>query len=455
MKVNSLAEEILLLNEIQIVDKEIYLIQELLKLYNNTMNISPNSKNLFKYLSLGFYILGVKKAYFDSSLQKQDVEKLQGAFEMLESTIFFRENLVKEWLIWSQFYGKILVFTGPQSSGKTTLMNALLDCKLFNFVTITRKKIISESKKYFEQKYFKEAFEKAEMITKKKIEISDQLDEINSNLSYNEQQTLELIKKDINTKVRENFSLFLAINFDNYYIEIKKYIYSGYNVIIDETMSDPAIYHIFRYCCGEYSGIKRILLYDSLEGILNKCIVRNEKFVNLLSSVENVSHFKEQIKEKVISSNDSGIDLRNPAYIIEVYNSFYDFVEVVKSYPKFKLDNIKRNNLLEILNRMAEEQISLDENLKNKAYKNTEIKKIDIETEATKILKNYEEVAVVPKFWIDFVIQMSKVTHLNLLKDSNFLLDLLGDIKVWIQNELPLKNFDEEEIALAGENTDK
>ena len=60
-----------------------------------------------------------------------------------------------EYGLYSRYYGKVFIFTGPESSGKTTLMYSLINSKLRNFVTIPRKKIILESLSLFEKKFFR------------------------------------------------------------------------------------------------------------------------------------------------------------------------------------------------------------------------------------------------------------------------------------------------------------
>ena len=215
--------------------------------------------------------------------------------------------------------GKIIILTGPQSSGKTSLLSAVINFKMMNFFTIPRKQIMMKSIiSLGEKECFKDLMDEISVVMNRRVSlfeaaISDHLFEIE-------------LRHNIKRCLKEHAAELDYMIYASYAEESRKLINSGHNVIIDDTLLyfdfDKFRYHISAL------EVRIVLLYDNLEGLLSKCSIRNEKFLQALQQVEDVKKFQMASIKKDFESNDSRESLRFPIAIVKDYMAFYKFLKI-------------------------------------------------------------------------------------------------------------------------------
>ena len=77
-------------------------------------------------------------------------------------------NLYKEWSLWVSQLGKVILVTGPQSSGKTTLIFKIID-KIPNLHTINRKAISFSLIPEIDKLFFTDLLEEVRKLTNREF----------------------------------------------------------------------------------------------------------------------------------------------------------------------------------------------------------------------------------------------------------------------------------------------
>ena len=351
----------------------------------------------------------------------------------------FKHDLYKEWSLWSKSLGKILLICGPQSSGKTTLVYKIIE-KVPNSYSINRK-ALSESITYIiDDIFFSELFKQAAYITGREIKNGHQLHSI----KYEEIQDLSCRSqiKDLQLKFLEIISTqsfyqtYLVKLFSAYFNEIKQYIFSGANIIIDEGLiNSEEAFSIFHYSCNYYSGIKKVLLFSSIHDTYTKCMIRNKKFVALLDRYSDEVDINATMHRIEIDSGGSSDIYRRPKSIIRNYKEYYDFKTHI-SVNDVVLEEITKKDTQLIFFKIAIEQLKLLGLLSYKGLVETTTKdRVDIQKELDEIFKGYERVYLVSKISFDYVIDSSVITDLSLLSNTEYVRFLLKDILPWFNGE--------------------
>ena len=330
--------------------------------------------------------------------------------------------------------GKVIVLTGPKSSGKTSLMKALIKSEIINFVTISKKRIVMESMiSIGEKEDLKDLINTANQLLNRKVSLFA--------LYYFDYPALpsELISK-IKETADTYFEEFLSILYTNYIANIRRYTDLGQNVIIDDTLLYFRFDKFYNYRNG--LEIKRLLLYDSMEGLLRKCNIRNEKFIRLLQQADNIEEFQANLAAKEAESNDSGSSLRDPIDIIKDYTDFYRFEKSTNS-KEVILDQITHSEMNKYIDIIYETQEELEEILKENKYP------IDSHHKEKKYYKSLveeyfeeEEMCfILPKFKTDFIQMAKQISNIGLLGNRQFLLYFFKDIKNWLEDEINITIF--------------
>jgi hypothetical protein len=359
--------------------------------------------------------------------------------------------MIKEWFLCSVFFGKVLIVSGPQSSGKSTLAFKMLE-HFPNFSTINRNKIIQD----VTNQVFGDCFAEASNITNQQINSFLHLNSIISeSLPLEKKDQFLYLKHKIEAVISQKKQKFLMDIFSKYYIEIKKFILSGINVIIDEGLIHlDEEYSIFKYCCGNYKNIKIMLLFNTMEENLTKCIVRNNKFLDLLSTNESLYDSIRKIDEQEISSGNSMSSYRSPLKIIKNYKEFYCFDTYVNT-EKSILSEISRNSTNDLFLKVCNEELKLLSALNQGNKLKLEVP-FDMEQELNSIFKNSNVAYITSKIKFDFIIPASKIPTLDLLENVSFLNNLLKDIIPWLSSYDDTINASDgyhETCGLSGDNS--
>lgn len=343
-------------------------------------------------------------------------------------------SLYKEWSLWSKMLGKILLLSGPESSGKTTLMLKIID-KFPNWKTINRKKIAQEvfdSEKI--QSFFFNYLAEVSNITGKHIITLEQLYQINDEgLTSSYKIRIKKIKNEIAAITTAEYfrDIFLTQIFLAYYDALKQYIFAGDNVIIDEVLvSSEREYGIFRYYCN-YPNIKRMLLFNTMSEILEKCIIRNNKFLTLLNEHLNIDDFIASQKKMERETGSSSSTCRMPGDIIKAYKRYYHF-KVIPVNNDIILEETTLDTLQSVICRIAKQQLSLIKNLVKKGYiiDITE-NLVDVSKELQEIFGTAKKAYVISKTTFEYIIKAPGVTELTELDNVEFLQNLLKDVFEW------------------------
>ncbi len=343
-------------------------------------------------------------------------------------------SLYKEWSLWSKMLGKILLLSGPESSGKTTLMLKIID-KFPNWKTINHKKIAQEvfdSEKI--QSFFFNYLAEISNITGKHIITLEQLYQINDEgLTSSYKIRIKKIKNEIAAITTAEYfrDIFLTQIFLAYYDALKQYIFAGDNVIIDEVLvSSEREYGIFRYYCN-YPNIKRMLLFNTMSEILEKCIIRNNKFLTLLNEHLNIDDFIASQKKMERETGSSSSTCRMPGDIIKAYKRYYHF-KVIPVNNDIILEETTLDTLQSVICRIAKQQLSLIKNLVKKGYIiDIAENLVDVSKELQEIFGTAKKAYVISKTTFEYIIKAPGVTELTELDNAEFLQNLLKDVFEW------------------------
>jgi len=286
----------------------------------------------------------------DLYLQNSSTKKLTG-------------SLYQEWRIWSKCLGKVVLINGVSSVGKTTLT-----CKLntfgFNKVSIddVYDKILLDHLSAFicyEMNYFR-CYGLLKFDDIKKIFFEHKINE--NNYTKLQLEFIDHLKTCVSEipKVPDWFQdperALIRVN-DEIFNEVKKFIFSGQNVVIDTLITSDEQLDCISYCFGRYP-IFTVLLYSSLEENLKRCFLRNEK-----------------------SFKENSFDHRSPTNIINQYCTLYNFTSDIVLSSKSKKVNKEevliclgqaKNNLLKLLDytgvKSEKEEISELNSVVKKAF---------------------------------------------------------------------------------------
>ena len=339
----------------------------------------------------------------------------------------FEVNLRSEWSLWVQQLGKIILITGPQSSGKTSLTHSLVKT-IPNLYTINRKAISFNLVPELDKLFFNDILSEARKLTGKELKDGYellQLRNIDIDASViNEVNLLKNQQQEILTSKKFNQTYFI-LSFEAYYVEIKKYIFSGYHVVLDESfINSDKMDSMFRYCCDYYPNIKRILLFDTIEGIYNKNVIRNTKFAEVLSKENYKKSIDQVIKEIEINNGGSAEIYRLPESILKDYKEYYTFKTKVTD-GDIVLGEITKKELLSIINKISIEQLKISGLL---GYRGYAVKRdfIEVNEEAEKILAGSSKAYIISKTNPDHVINGSIIPATTLLNNLFFIANLLN-----------------------------
>jgi len=347
-------------------------------------------------------------------------------------------TLIWEWSLWSRFLGKILLVSGPTSSGKTTLVFKIAE-KLTAFKTFNRKILHGKIDPEVNKVFFETLFEKITLITGKKVTNINQLYEINpEDVSILNRDQLKALKDQaITISEGPEFKDFvLKLIFYSYYDEIKKYIFSGENIIIDEVLVDSdRSYSLFVFCFNYYPHIRRVLLFDTVEGTLEKCNIRNIKALELLEQSQSIEDFKQKLKKLELESGSSEACYRFPKLVFESYKEYYAFTDNT-SNDKIILGNTTYRKITSTIFEIAQEHLKLLKILGKRGYIIDMSKHlINVEEELEKLPKK-EIIYITSKSHFQYLIKASSITELTLLDNPNFLKYLLRDILPWLDGNI-------------------
>ena len=337
------------------------------------------------------------------------------------------------------YLGKILLINGPESSGKSTLVFKLIE-NFSNCAILNRQKIVSDIEN--QEEFFLPFFQKASLISGQKTNSFSALESIKiDSLTIQEQAELQITKSACYNYDQEVQERFLIAIFTEYYKQIKQYIFSGVNIILDESwVKSDSDYEIFKKCLGENdSGIKRVLIYNRMEEILHKCNIRNDKFKSIISDCGTVGKAIEIMEDKELQEGHSNMSYRFPSKIIESYLKFYKFQSPMILDSTHHIDEITKESMETVLLKIKEADLDMF----NTFGKLPDTSNIDVKSILSEIFSNNEQTRIIPQFFFDDIIYASKITDIHKLNDPKFLEELLGnDIACWLNisttGELPL-----------------
>ena len=348
------------------------------------------------------------------------------------------ENLYKEWHLWSKCFGKVLLVSGPPSSGKTTLVFKMIE-KFPVCQTINRKKIHYDSCFKIGEIFFGNIFKEIKEIIGKEITHFFQLnaiklEDIEDSKSDDFVKIKEKMKKIFKSDEYNEYALMTI--FTAYYEESKKYIFAGYNLILDEVLlNTEKSYEIFCYCFNYYPMVKRMLLFNTVEELLKKCIARNNDFLAFSSQYTDLKSLYSASEKLEMETGNSSLAYRFPTEIMRYYKEFYDFKLKLNTYD-IVLEQTSQDRLKFVINEMNEAQLYLITELKR--FKSSwPIEYLNTNKEIYKIFEDSvnQQVYITTKLNYDYVLRSSKIENLKLLDDKNFLIKFLGKVLLWLTGE--------------------
>ena len=249
---------------------------------------------------------------------------------------------------------KILLINGPTSSGKTTLMNIILKIKSLSFQTIARKKILYHSRYTINKKFFHELEPQLLRLTGLTLSNIEEIFLLKLNLSQHDQIAINTLKTFIIKTINENSFNEIYFNkvYENYLLDANRTLLSNNNSILDENLySHPLQKDIFT---NYFKNYIILCLYSSLNELLDKSIIRNEKYLSFLEKKGN-ANLALTIKDLEMANNSSEFNFREPIKIIASYMKFFKFE---KSSNLIKdanvIESISQVNLLEVIDKIIE-----------------------------------------------------------------------------------------------------
>jgi hypothetical protein len=212
---------------------------------------------------------------------------------------------------------------------------------------------------------------------------------------------------------------------------MKKYIFSGCHVILDEALinSDNS-YSIFQHCCDHYPHIRKVLLFDTIEGNYNKLVTRNIKFTELLSQQDLEKSVAQIIKEIEIASGGSSKTYRLPKEIIENYKEYYTFQHQLGKND-IALGEVTQRVLESVITRISIDQLKI---LGLLSYRGESVTRdfVEVQQEIQSIFGVHSKVYIVSKTIPDYITPAARILDLKLLDNSLFISNLLQDVLLWL-----------------------
>lgn len=304
---------------------------------------------------------------------------------------------------------KILLILGPQSSGKSTLISAILN-KLPISRTINRKKIISKVNEKANRDYLRSILLKIKEITGKEINNLNQLHLINEDeIEFSKKKMFAECKEDLlKTISSEEFNNYLLANiFQSYALESSSFLSSGFSVIIDETEINSDINYekfsvYFKNIC-----IKKALIFNTLELLLQKNIERNNSFLSLLESQENIEEFLILLDSQEKESGNSRFTYRPISGILDNYKKYFVFSASQPNSKKTVLQVLYRSEMSKTLVKIIECDQEFQKKLKKWDFFRRRFSSapLQIEKLMESIFGDSEKVNIESKINFDYIIE--------------------------------------------------
>lgn len=323
--------------------------------------------------------------------------------------------------------GKVLLIIGPQSSGKTAFVTKILESSN-QYKTIDRQKIIYETM----QECYADLFAEVEFITGIKIKSllhynSIVLDSLNPDVRNKFIQLKEKYRNVINERLKEFFKKV----FIKYNESIRLNTSNGYITILDESMiRSNDDFDLFLSCCKGIE-VKRVLLFNTLEEILEKCMIRNRKFLKFFDSNKDIKNAITQMENEAIKTGGSQESYRLPHNIIRDYKEAYKFT-TSENANNVILSTLTKEKAKKVLTRINNEQLKLLNILGNNIASTT-INSNFVENELQQIFRSANTVNITSKIKFDYVIKASEISNLsntkNLKKHLEKILELFSTSK--------------------------
>lgn len=305
--------------------------------------------------------------------------------------------------------GRILLIVGPQSSGKSTLISAMLE-KLPICRTINRKKIISEVNEKSNRDYLRSILLKIKEITGKEINNLNQFYLINEDeIDFNKKRTFAESKKDLlKTISSEKFNSYTRTNiFQAYALEFSSFLLSGFTVIIDETEINSDINYEKFYFYFKDTCIKKALIFNTLEQLLQKYIERNNSFLRLLESQKNIEEFLTLLNDQEKESGNSRFTYRPLNGILDNYKKYFIFSPNCPNSKKPVLQVLHRSEMSRVLVKIIEWDQEFQRKLKKWDFFRRRFSAVPLKVDflIESLLGDSEKVYIESKLDFDYVIE--------------------------------------------------
>jgi nicotinamide riboside kinase len=359
-------------------------------------------------------------------------------------------SLKYEWWLAIQSFGKILLLTGPSSSGKTTLLSKFLKT-IPNLYTINRKVQLYEVNTEVDKLFFSGLLSEVSDILGQRINGKQlyelRIDDTHSSLRG---QDLKILHNKFLAIIKSEFFIrtYSGMLFTKYYNEIKKHIFAGNNIVIDDSsLYSKEYYDQFKFCCANYPNIRRVLLFTTIEDTLKNCVTRNDKFAIKLSTYPLNRTLDEIIKEQEITSGGSSDCYRLPKSIIQNYKDDYKISPYIKN-STIVLASSMKDELESVFYKVSIEQFRI---LGLLAYRGIIIKRdyVEIEKEINRIFLGNPKVYFISTENFDYILETAKIFNLSGME----LLVQLDEILEWFNVNLALYSSNPQTLTISGGST--
>lgn len=328
-------------------------------------------------------------------------------------------------------WGEVILINGTRSSGKTTLVNKVIE-KLSHFRTLNRKEHVELILAKLDELFFLDLLSQAREVTGKPVKDSIVLYHLTAS------QAKESVHQEVILAIGEKFNEIVKsahfINsynillFTSYYQEMQPYLIQGYNYIIDEglTSSDDA-YATFRACSQDYQKVKRVLLYNTLQDNYNKCCARNNKFREFMDRYDSADVAQEALRKFERESKGSTNTYRFPKEIISNYLQYYHVKPYLVEGEKC-LGTITHNEIEVLFHQIFKAQNELLDYLSSKNLLQVNSShQMDVQKEIDTFCQGAEILYVSSKLNNDYILDGGEIKQLSNLEDPSFLESFLKD----------------------------